>query len=407
MIPSAFVVLDLYPLTPVGKVDRARVPAPAPESAVADDDYAAPGDDTERLLCRIWSEVLGVKRVGVDDNFFELGGHSLLGAQLFARLSDEFGQVLPLALLFETPTVRKLAEYLRSSAPLDGCVSLVAITTASARPSVFAVGGIGGNVIGFADLARALGPDQGFYALQSVGLDGTREPLGSIEAMAQLYLSEMRSVQPRGPYALIGACFGATVAYEMARRLTDGGEEVAFLGLLDPTRQGGEETGTPIERSRGAISRATVANRFIESPLQVYRRELDDLRARERIVYIGRKLRTLLRQMRGSGSLEGVRKEIDLVKFEMNLAKVSSANIAALRRFRRQPISGPVKVIGIFETSGRAQSRAGFDWGTSSAAKVVRHTVAGIDSGDMLKGENARILAARLAEELRRAFEPE
>ena len=74
----------------------------------------------------------------------------------------------------------------------------------------------------------------------------SREPLVSIEAMAQLYLSEMRSVQPRGPYALIGACFGATVAYEMARRLAESGEEVAFLGLLDPTRVGGEDAGRPI-----------------------------------------------------------------------------------------------------------------------------------------------------------------
>lgn len=98
---------------------------------------------------------------------------------------------------------------------------------------------------------------------------------------------------------------------------------------------------------------------------------------------------------------------MNVMQFEMMQMKVSRANIAALRRFQRQPISGPVKVIGIYETPRRAQSRAGFDWGTGSAAKVIRQTVTGIDSGDMLKGENARILAGCLAEQLREAFEPE
>jgi thioesterase domain-containing protein len=290
--------------TPAGKVDRAYPPAPAAESAVSDDDYAAPRDDTE-------------------------------------------------------PT------HLRSSTPLDGCVSLVAITTASARPSVFAIAGIGGGTIGFVDLARALGPDQGFYALQSVGLDGAREPLDSIEAMAQLYLSEMRSVQPRGPYALIGACFGATVAYEMARRLAANGEEVAFLGLLEPTQSGGEDAGRPIERSRR----------------------------------VGGKLRTLLRRMSGRASLEDARRET-------NLTKVYRANVAALRRFERKPLPGNVNVLAIFETPRRAHARADVDWGFASATKVVRHIVAGDDSEDMLNGANARILAAVLAEQLRQAFHP-
>jgi thioesterase domain-containing protein len=147
-------------------------------------------------------------------------------------------------------------------------------------------------VIVFADLARALGPDQGFYAFQSVGLDGVREPLDSIEAMATLYLSEMRSVQPRGPYALIGACFGATVVYEMARRLIEGGEEVAFLGLLDPTRVGGEEAGRPVARSHRLTARATEAREFVASRVQLYNRELRRLDMRERLTYVGRKLRT-------------------------------------------------------------------------------------------------------------------
>jgi amino acid adenylation domain-containing protein len=134
MVPAAFVAVDRFPMTPAGKIDRGALAPPDERSTVAADDYAAPRDDLERHLCRIWSQVLDVERVGLDDDFFDLGGNSLLGARLFAQLGEEFGRALPLSILFEAPQVRKLAEYLRSSTLLDGCMSLVAITRASARP---------------------------------------------------------------------------------------------------------------------------------------------------------------------------------------------------------------------------------------------------------------------------------
>jgi len=143
------------------------------------------------------------------------------------------------------------------------------------------------------------------------------------------------------------------------------------------------------------------------SRLQLYRHDLQHLGPRESAVYIAGKLRGLLRGLRRPGAIEGLRGEMNLMKFEMTQMKVLNANIAALRRFQRQPIARPVNVIGIYETPRRAQLRAGLDWGTGSAARVVRHTVAGIDSGDMLKGENARVLAGCVAEHLRGAFETE
>ena len=106
---------------------------------------------------------------------------------------------------------------------------------------MFAVPGVYGNVLGFTELSQALGPDQPVYGLQSVGLDGSEAPLTSIEEMAKLNISELRTVQPQGPYAIIGACFGATVAYEMARQLLAEGIDIAYLGLLDPTQREGRD----------------------------------------------------------------------------------------------------------------------------------------------------------------------
>ena len=107
----------------------------------------------------------------------------------------------------------------------------------------------------------------------------------------------------------------------------------------------------------------------------------------------------LLRRASGRASFEGVR-------LEMNLMKVQRANVAALRRFVRKPIAGHVNVLAIFETPRRA-ARAGVEWGSVRRPRALRHIVAGDNSGDMLKGENARVLAAHVAEQLEQAFKPE
>ncbi|HEY9747315.1 MAG TPA: amino acid adenylation domain-containing protein [Allocoleopsis sp.] len=108
MVPAAFVVLENFPLTPNGKIDRRGLPAPLPlESAKG---YVTPRSPRESQLVCIWLELLGVKRVGIHDNFFELGGHSLLATQLTSRIRDAFAVELPLRCLFEAPTIAQLAQ---------------------------------------------------------------------------------------------------------------------------------------------------------------------------------------------------------------------------------------------------------------------------------------------------------
>jgi len=242
-----------------------------------------------------------------------------------------------------------LAELLRSDAPTEGGISLIAITRISSRPPVFAVPGVGGNVLAFADLARALGPDQAFFALQSVEVDGTREPLQTIEAMARLYLSEVRAIRPRGPYALIGVCFGATVAFEMARQIGESGDNVAFLGLLDPTSIGGEKAGEPVQSVPRVLARARAAGAFAQGRLQLYRREMAGLGYRDRVDFVAQKVANLLRRTIGRGS-------VDDVRLEMSLSNVYRANLAALQHFERKPINGYVKVIAIFQTPRHARA---------------------------------------------------
>jgi amino acid adenylation domain-containing protein len=108
MVPSTFILLQAMPLTPNGKIDRARLPTDDAGHALLDA-YVAPRNDTEEALCRIWMEILGAARVGVEDNFFELGGHSLSAIQTRSRIQAAFGVELPLRALFDAPTISQLA----------------------------------------------------------------------------------------------------------------------------------------------------------------------------------------------------------------------------------------------------------------------------------------------------------
>jgi amino acid adenylation domain-containing protein len=107
MVPAVFVVLDAFPLTPNGKIDRKALPTP---SATAVAHYVPPRNDVETIMANIWAETLKLPKVGIHDNFFELGGHSLLATQLVTRLRQTLRIELSLRALFDSPTVAELAQ---------------------------------------------------------------------------------------------------------------------------------------------------------------------------------------------------------------------------------------------------------------------------------------------------------
>ena len=192
----------------------------------------APRDETERKLAEIWQRLLGIAPIGVHANYFELGGHSLLAVQLFALCEKTFGRTLPLSTLIHAPTVARLASVLRQDEmPPSSC--LVPLRSHGSRPPFFCMHAESGNVLFYRQFAQLLGSDQPVYALQAQGLDGTRPPHTTIEAMATHYLDEIRTVQPEGPYFLGGFCLGAAISFEMAQQLHARGEKVALLAAFD------------------------------------------------------------------------------------------------------------------------------------------------------------------------------
>ncbi|WP_236721488.1 amino acid adenylation domain-containing protein [Trichormus sp. NMC-1] len=117
MVPSAFVVLETFPLTPNGKIDHRALPAV--DFTFAKSNYTAPRTPTEEILSNIWSQVLKVDNIGIEDNFFELGGHSLIATQVISLIRQTFNLELPLRLLFETPTIAKISEQIGNTEQSD------------------------------------------------------------------------------------------------------------------------------------------------------------------------------------------------------------------------------------------------------------------------------------------------
>jgi thioesterase domain-containing protein len=150
-----------------------------------------------------------------------------------------FGARLPLAALFESPTVESLAARLgpagvkRQTAIVKSFSSVVPIQPQGSRPPLFCVAGLGGNPMNLRHVAAELGEDHPFFGLQMRGVDGQYPPHRDMREMAADFLGDIRSVQPHGPYFLAGYSAGGLAAYEIAQQLVAAGEQVALVVLFD------------------------------------------------------------------------------------------------------------------------------------------------------------------------------
>jgi pimeloyl-ACP methyl ester carboxylesterase len=196
-------------------------------------DYIGPQDSIESQLVKLWEAFFDKRPVGIADDFFELGGTSLLAARLFAQVEEAFKLRIPLVTLIQAPTIEKLAKVIRPSGSSDASRSLVTIQPGGVRPPLFCVHGESGNLLIYRSLAQYVGPDQPVYGLQPQGLEGKQAPLTRIEDMAARYIKEIQVIQPEGPYFLAGYCMGGTIAFEMAQQLSQRGQRVDLLALLD------------------------------------------------------------------------------------------------------------------------------------------------------------------------------
>ncbi|MBB3037650.1 amino acid adenylation domain-containing protein/non-ribosomal peptide synthase protein (TIGR01720 family) [Hoyosella altamirensis] len=246
MVPAAVVVLDALPLTANGKLDRAALPDP--ETGGAAGEYVAPRTENEALVARVFAEVLGLDRLSVSASFFELGGNSLVAVKAMTRLSDELGISVPLRVLLGTPTAEAVASAIEDvirgghsapeGSPLD---VIIPIRAEGDQPALFAIHPIVGLAWCYAGLQARIPEGIPIYGVQTPAASSSERVPDSIEDIAQLYVQEIRRVQPEGPYRLLGWSLGGVIAHAMAVQLQAEGEQVDLLAMLDSFANGAGE----------------------------------------------------------------------------------------------------------------------------------------------------------------------
>lgn len=232
MIPRHFVLLVELPRNERGKVDRNALPAIRSRTEIPT--LSGP---TELWLAQLWQSILGIDAVDREDDFFELGGDSLASTELTARIHTTFHVRISVAQVASATTVKDLAALIdrTSLSPDEQPVHdiVVPLSTKGDGAPLFVVNGAGAHSTALSTLSSALRGDRPIYVLQPRGFESRGLPDRSVRAAARRYLTEIRKVQPTGPYLLAGYSFGGYVALEMAAQLEASGESAAHVIVLD------------------------------------------------------------------------------------------------------------------------------------------------------------------------------
>ncbi|WP_083870788.1 non-ribosomal peptide synthetase [Nocardia aobensis] len=238
MVPQSIMLLESVPLSPVGKLDRKALPEPV---FAAEHGYRAPSGPLETAVCAAFAEVLGVEKVGADDGFFDLGGNSLLATKVVAHMRSA-GIEMPVQLMFAESTPAGIARQLAASG--EDVLAVAMQPLLPIRPAgestlepLFCVHPAIGLSWCYAGLLAHLPGDRPVYGLQAPHIAGEQEH-DSIRAAAKDYVAHMRSVQPEGPYHLLGWSLGGLIAHEIAVQLQEAGQQVALLAMMDSYQLG-------------------------------------------------------------------------------------------------------------------------------------------------------------------------
>ncbi len=184
------------------------------------------------VLSKIWRRVLQRPSIRLEDNFFDLGGNPWLAVKIFTEIKKLNGRELSPLVIYSAPTIAALAAVLGQPAA-PRIPTLLPLSAGSNDQPIFIAHGLGGNVMEFFELAEHIRSRHSLYGMQARGTDGVDEPLDRIEDIAQFYVDAIKYLQPHGPYLLIGYSLGGLVVLEMAHRLSEMGEEVRLLAMLD------------------------------------------------------------------------------------------------------------------------------------------------------------------------------
>lgn len=373
MVPSHVVVMDAFPVTANGKVDRSALPEPR-DVAEQQHGYMGARTPTEQGLVAIWERVLQRHPVGIHDDFFTLGGHSLRALQLLGEVEKQFGHSFPLLTFFQHPTVEVLAALIDSAAPVAAGSPLVTLRHGQGAPPLFLVHPTGGSVHWYVDLVHALPRERPVYGLQAAGLEGDDEPDLTIEAMVTRYCAAIHEMHASGQVHIAGWSLGVIIGYALAVRLVQRGYDVLSLGVID---QGPE----PPVRRDPADSAELLEDIFGES-LGVDAGFLRTMPDEDRYLYVLR-----LARKKGLVPVTVRRKQF------MRYLRLNQTEGHAWRAYEVEPYPGRIALFCADDDGQGAVYEEG--WRALAAGGVESIRVPG-DHLSMMRPPHVQVLASRL-----------
>ena len=387
MLPAQFELLEAFPLTPNGKVDRKALPMPGDPIVSRRNKCVAPRDAVESQLVEIWRSILGIRTVGIKENFFELGGHSLLVARLIAQIDRVFGKKVSMAAILLAPTIEQQAATIRNGVTSSQSV-VFPVQPDGSRTPFFCCGFHGGPV--FLPLARRLGSDQPLLAIDPTLLHISMLSTSlTMEDIAACLVKQVREIQPYGPYCLGGFCAGGLMAYEMARQLVESGHQVALLALFEPQ--------TPADYN-GRSTEFKMSSLF--KKLKFHLQSLQQLDKKEARLYVRDRAETFLRYMRRLSSRR-LRNKATYPN-DGRLDNVEDILFVAYRNYRPQPFTGPV---ALFRAANQLPGSEGDgQFWTDLAAALEVHEIPGFCNWVLrfFVEPNVQVLASTLSRHLLR-----
>jgi pimeloyl-ACP methyl ester carboxylesterase len=214
---------------------------------------------TMEILTAIWGRVLPQPQIGAEENFFDLGGDPASANRLFFEIAEEFGRELSPLTIYHAPTIAALARVLDEPA-LPRFPTIVQLKAGGETVPVYMVPGLCSSVMEFFKLVKHIETPRRIYGMQPRGLDALEEPFERVEDLAQFYIDAIQVQQPIGPYIFVGYSFGGLVALEMAQRLSEKGQKVGLLAMIEtfPHRNHvplGQSAGIFVRRVKRLVSK--------------------------------------------------------------------------------------------------------------------------------------------------------
>jgi amino acid adenylation domain-containing protein len=282
-VPSQIVIVDQFPISPNGKVDRVVLAQQRAQESSVPADVLPALDQTEQKLLKIWEKSLAYRGASINDDFFENGGDSLTAVSLFLDIEQHFGIRLPPSTLLTVGTVGSLAATIRSTPRITQTQSVLELRKGGSLPPLFLVHAIWEHIPHFKELVKLLDPELPVYALEPIRNTEVAGPDLDVAKLVKQYAREIRKKHPEGPYFLAGWSIGGFMAFSVAVELESRGDNPAGLILIDAVSPSMRPK-IRLEKARGLSRKWAYLQKLVQRQIQSF--QLTPREQLERLVWM-------------------------------------------------------------------------------------------------------------------------